>query len=228
MRAEPGWQRFRRTKAYDLLAGSPLLAWYVFGLWSYYPKLSVAVFLWRQAPDALNALLAINLVSAGAFTLLLFVLVLLRKPPVGRSQGWWPRAVAFLGANLAVGFAQVPVAHPALVWQAVSTSLSLTGTVGAFLATLWLGRAFCLMPEARVLRTGGPYRLIRHPVYLFEMIASIGLMMQFAQPWSFLLTAAIVALQFARMHYEEQVLAQNFPAYAAYMQRTSRLIPGIY
>jgi len=222
------WQRFRGTKAYDLLAGAPLLVWYLFGLSSFYPKLSGAFMVWHIAPGALNALVAINLATAGLYTLLLFLLVLLRKPPFARSQKWLPRAAAFLGANLTVSYAFVPLAHPAMVWQALSTSLSLLGTAGALLATLWLGRAFCLMPEARVLKTRGPYRVIRHPVYLTEMIASIGLMMQFRQPWSFLITAAIVTFQFLRMHYEEQVLSQNFPAYAAYMQRTSRLIPGLY
>jgi protein-S-isoprenylcysteine O-methyltransferase Ste14 len=40
------------------------------------------------------------------------------------------------------------------------------------------------------------------------------------------------ALQFfcqvQRMRYEEGVLAQSFPDYAAYAARTPRLIPGIY
>jgi len=35
-------------------------------------------------------------------------------------------------------------------------------------------------------------------------------------------------LQFARMIYEERVLRETFPEYAAYARRTARLIPGIY
>jgi protein-S-isoprenylcysteine O-methyltransferase Ste14 len=36
------------------------------------------------------------------------------------------------------------------------------------------------------------------------------------------------ALQFGRMHYEEQVLGRAFPEYAEYKARSRRLIPGLY
>jgi protein-S-isoprenylcysteine O-methyltransferase Ste14 len=39
--------------------------------------------------------------------------------------------------------------------------------------------------------------------------------------------AFAVAAQFSRMHYEEGMLSEGFPAYRAYMRRTARLIPGI-
>jgi len=36
------------------------------------------------------------------------------------------------------------------------------------------------------------------------------------------------ALQLARMHFEERLLSQSFPDYAAYAKRTARLIPHVY
>jgi protein-S-isoprenylcysteine O-methyltransferase Ste14 len=37
-----------------------------------------------------------------------------------------------------------------------------------------------------------------------------------------------LAFQLRRMHNEEGVLSESFPKYAAYRQRTARLLPGIY
>jgi protein-S-isoprenylcysteine O-methyltransferase Ste14 len=43
-----------------------------------------------------------------------------------------------------------------------------------------------------------------------------------------LLFLLLVATQLLRMHYEEGVLRETFPAYAAYARHTKRLIPGIW
>ena len=56
--------------------------------------------------------------------------------------------------------------------------LMLVGELVAVLACLWLlasvlalGRCFGVLPEARGLVTRGPYRTVRHPVYLGEIAA---------------------------------------------------------
>ena len=94
--------------------------------------------------------------------------------------------------------------------------------------THYLGRSFSILPEGRELVTGGPYRFIRHPLYLAEAFATIGAMIHFLSPAAVALVAAQFLLQFARMHYEEKVLRETFPDYVKYSRRTARLIPGIY
>jgi protein-S-isoprenylcysteine O-methyltransferase Ste14 len=42
---------------------------------------------------------------------------------------------------------------------------------------------------------------------------------QLIQPWAFLVALGSLIAQIARMHYEEQVLAETFPSYRAYMSR---------
>ena len=73
--------------------------------------------------------------------------------------------------------------------------------------------------------TRGPYRLVRHPVYLGEIGACTGLAV--AAPT--LANAAILALfitaQAVRMRLEEQALGRAFAEYAEYRARTPRLIP---
>jgi protein-S-isoprenylcysteine O-methyltransferase Ste14 len=102
------------------------------------------------------------------------------------------------------------------------------GSVGAVLSLSQLGRSFSVMAETRQLVTSGPYRFVRHPLYLTEGIAVIGLFVQFASVWTALLVVVQIAFQLRRMHNEETLLIASFPEYAAYSKNTARLIPGMY
>jgi protein-S-isoprenylcysteine O-methyltransferase Ste14 len=110
----------------------------------------------------------------------------------------------------------------------ISTLLTTIGSVGAVAALSQLGRSFSIMAESRQLVTTGPYRLVRHPLYLAGEIAIIGLFIQFASVWTALLLAMQIAFQLRRMHNEELVLTTSFPEYGAYRRNTARLLPGIY
>ncbi|MCE3247851.1 MAG: Isoprenylcysteine carboxyl methyltransferase [Geminicoccaceae bacterium] len=70
--------------------------------------------------------------------------------------------------------------------------------------------------------------LVRHPLYVAEEIAAIGLFLQHASLATALLFIAHLASQLQRMRHEEQVLRATFPEYEAYAARTRRLIPGVY
>jgi len=69
---------------------------------------------------------------------------------------------------------------------------------------------------------------VRHPLYLTEEVAIVGLFMQFTSVWAALLLVVHMAIQLRRMHNEEIVLSGKFPEYDAYGRNTARLIPGIY
>lgn len=104
----------------------------------------------------------------------------------------------------------------------------IAGIVFAICALLFLGRSISLLPEARRLVTRGPYALVRHPLYLGEMVAVAGIALQHFSAWALLLLALGWAFQIQRMKYEELALLQSFPEYGDYMARTARLVPGVY
>jgi protein-S-isoprenylcysteine O-methyltransferase Ste14 len=84
------------------------------------------------------------------------------------------------------------------------------------------------MPQARRLIMGGPYRLIRHPVYLAEAISIVGVLINFLSIPAFALLAVQLFCQVLRMNYEERVLGAAFPEYEDYRRRTACVLPGIY
>lgn len=85
-----------------------------------------------------------------------------------------------------------------------------------------------MMPEARQLNTNGPYALARHPLYAFEAIIFLGLMLQFQQPWAAIIMVVGFFVTYARSIFEERVLEQVFSQYGDYRARTARFIPGIF
>jgi protein-S-isoprenylcysteine O-methyltransferase Ste14 len=90
-----------------------------------------------------------------------------------------------------------------------------------------LGKRVDTWATMRVVETG-PYRWIRHPSYAGSTLVVIGLALVMNAYLSLILSAMLVGLFLQRLVLEEHVLSQRIPAYANYMQRTYRLIPGIW
>ena len=99
-------------------------------------------------------------------------------------------------------------------------------------ALAYLRRAFLgeVDPVGETLVTGGPYRTVRHPVYLAMLVMCIGLAIAVRS----LLGLALTVLGFLpaavhRARLEERALeAKHGDEWRAYRDRTRFLIPGIY
>ena len=93
---------------------------------------------------------------------------------------------------------------------------------------LTMGRLFGVRPALRGLVTRGPYKLVRHPIYLSYVIADIGYNLQ---EWNSV-TIALVLLGWASLVYrikaEERVLSHH-PGWQTYTASVrSRLLPGVW
>jgi protein-S-isoprenylcysteine O-methyltransferase Ste14 len=219
----------QRTKAYDLLAALPLIAWYAYGLSKQAPVTGLRLRqLFAADIDLQNLLQLVGLIGSFLLSLLLIVLLLARQAPMLKAKGLLPRAVAVAGTFLGTGFLHLKAANPSLPVQALADVLIIASAAGAILALLSLRTSYSIMPEARELVTSGPYAVVRHPLYSAELIGVLGLALQFQQPWAALLGLSIFGLQYWRTLFEEQVLSEAYPAYAAYRTRTSRFVPYLF
>jgi protein-S-isoprenylcysteine O-methyltransferase Ste14 len=164
------------------------------------------------------------------FLALVVVLFAVRRRAIkGQRATWLSGGVALLGTFLLNVVAYLPIED-----DTTSGTLLLSSGVVSIgtLFTIWslatLGRCFGLFPEVRGLVTRGPYRLVRHPVYLGEVISALGLVIAKPHPIVFAVFAGFVALQYWRTIYEERALAAAYPSeYTAYRRNVPRLVPGL-
>jgi protein-S-isoprenylcysteine O-methyltransferase Ste14 len=215
--------------AYDYLMRLPLLGWVLFSAITQLHGLVHYMDIRNRLPIELVYVVHLAMrLSTIAFLLLAAAAVILRTRPSGKASGLEPRISALAGSFLMYGFLLLPRHELSVTLEMISTALILIGTVGAVFALARLGRSFSVMAETRRLVTSGPYRFVRHPLYLTEEIAVIGVFIQFASAWAILLLALQIGFQLRRMHNEERVLTTNFPEYGVYRQTTARLIPRVY
>jgi protein-S-isoprenylcysteine O-methyltransferase Ste14 len=117
------------------------------------------------------------------------------------------------------GYVASPAAGLVLVTLAAGLSL---------VSLLTMGRLFGVRPALRGLVTSGPYRFVRHPMYLSYMVADIGYNLQ---EWNFVTLVLVLVGWMSlvyRIHAEERVISQHaeWPAYVALVRY--RLFPGIW
>jgi protein-S-isoprenylcysteine O-methyltransferase Ste14 len=216
--------RLRRAKLLDLAAASPLIAWYVFAIGGLVIQIAAV----PRKLLAAEALAIAGQVATMIFLGLQITLFVIRHPPIRKSEGLLPRLFALVGANLAMAFLLLPRADPGPALLSLAYILVAMGTLASAWIAFRLGAGYGVLPHARKLVTTGPYRRIRHPLYLAEQVATLGILIQYRQPWAAILGIAVFAAQIPRMHYEERVMTEAFPEYRIYAARTFRLIPGVY
>jgi protein-S-isoprenylcysteine O-methyltransferase Ste14 len=172
---------------------------------------------------------ALTTLAIGLFMLTVSCLYALRVRPIRRTSGFWPWASAIIGGFLLSALMLLDQRTDlSLAAQAAASMLVLAGNGFAVYVLIYLGRSFSILPESRKLVTTGPYRVVRHPLYLAEAVATLGVLIEFISPWALLIILTQLALQNVRIHYEEKILRETFPEYKMYSQVTWRLIPMIY
>lgn len=166
--------------------------------------------------------------STTCFLALMSVLFLIRIEPIEKAAGILPRVTAIFGTFCLYFVTLFPRANLSVRETLFAAFISIVGTALSIFTLAHLGRSFSLMAEARRLVTTGPYRVVRHPLYLFETLASLGILLQFLSVYTVLVFLGYMLIQLRRMKNEELILEAAFPEYREYRSRTARVIPGVY
>ena len=226
-----GWNfaAVQQWRPWDVLMRLPMLLWSVFltivtllGLEKYMREADPAL------PSALYVLNIAMRLSVIAYLVVIAASVLVRLRPARKARGVEPRISALIGTFLLTAVVILPRRDLSPVAGLVSALLTTAGSALAVVVLAQLRGSFSIMAESRELVTTGVYRIVRHPLYLAEEIAAIGVAMQFFSPWTVLVLAVQIGFQLRRMRNEEVVLTASFPEYLAYRTRTARILPGIY
>jgi protein-S-isoprenylcysteine O-methyltransferase Ste14 len=113
-------------------------------------------------------------------------------------------------------------------WPGGGLALIIFAAGLSLLSLFTIGKRFGVRPALRDLVTSGPYRFVRHPMYLSYVLADIGYNLQ---EWNFV-TVFLVLLGWMslvyRVYAEELVLSQDadWPRYVRSVRY--RLLPGVW
>jgi protein-S-isoprenylcysteine O-methyltransferase Ste14 len=221
--------KLQQSRVYDALMRLPVLVYGTVIGWA--SLMGLAKYVDTTDPALSNAVYGINIamrVSSIAFLFLLAIMAVMRGRARGKARGVEPRISALVGTFLVYAVIFFPRRELSVGGEMAATTLILLGTALAVYALTQLGRSFSVMAEARQLVTSGVYGIVRHPLYVAEEIAVIGLVIQFLSYQTLLLVAVHAGFQLRRMRNEEAILISIFPEYGAYKEKIARLIPGIY
>lgn len=112
--------------------------------------------------------------------------------------------------------------------QTVALIVSVAANLLGIATLLNLGRSFGILIACREIRTGGLYAIIRHPMYLSDILLRIGFVLGHRTPAAVALMLLSVGLYVWRARLEEQFLIGQ-PGYREYMQKVRyRLLPGVF
>lgn len=179
----------------------------------------------RLVPTAISSgdILPILLVGSEA---LVVAFVLLRRQTQDISLNWrdWLFGLSGTIAPLLVTASSGQPIVPA----ALCGIMMMLGICLNVSAKLTLRRSFGVVAANRGVKIGGPYRLVRHPMYAGYALTQIGFLLSGPTLWNLCVYGLALGLQIARIRAEERVLDKD-PAYAAMTQRVRyRLLPLVF
>jgi protein-S-isoprenylcysteine O-methyltransferase Ste14 len=195
------------------------------GMWFMFMALCVAIKIEASLTDPWPSLLSRFCIAS--FYILLALLIMTRPPAKAQADGLLPRIAAFVGSYMPwtiTFFGKTDQALPNLL----STACVLIGMIMVLVTIRHLGRSFSLVPQARSVVQTGPYRWIKHPLYLAEEIAILGVVLQDLTPVTVIVLVLHIGVQVCRILYEEDLLRRNCPEYSSYEASRWRLIPHIW
>lgn len=150
------------------------------------------------------------------------------------TKGWVYVAVQFALAGIIIISSyiegrNVDYGIPYMHW--IGVVLLVTGGILILFAVFNFGQMITPNPiplDKNMLRTGGLYKYVRHPMYFSVLILLIGVVFYFSAVFSLVWIFAAFLFLSHKADFEERFLIRKFPEYNSYRNLTKKLIPFIY
>ncbi len=140
-------------------------------------------------------------------------------------------AVLLAAPRVGGGWLGVRLLARSAAWFWFGTALVAAGLGFAVAARAYLGRNWSgtvTLKQGHELIRGGPYRVVRHPIYTGMLLAFAGTAVARGDVRGLVALALVTASFLFKLRVEERFMAEQFPqAYPDYKARTPALIPGV-
>ncbi len=95
-------------------------------------------------------------------------------------------------------------------------------------ARVYMGRSFGILPGNRGIVSKGPFRIVRHPIYLGWVLLTLGYLLAYPSWINFAIVLATFPFMMWRIVLEEELLSED-PEYRDYLARVHfRMLPWLY
>ena len=132
----------------------------------------------------------------------------------------------------------MPKLRPSVILPAMTTikptadtttvAISAVGLIIVIASKVTLGRSFGIVPANRGVVVGGPYCVVRHPIYAGYVVTHVAFACAHPTGWNIVLVVVTDAALMIRALYEERVLAKD-RLYQTYCQRVAwHVVPGVF
>jgi len=196
-------------QTFNILAGLSVIAWGLLGLLSEGAEDGIPPV--RLSIAVVNGVVGLSFIRRHA---------LVRS---GACQYWLLALPSFLVCGFSFRLAQ-----PTTAWPLHAESVFVAGSLLTVITFLYLGRSFAVLPAVRDIVIRGPYRIIRHPAYLGELLMVLACYLAASAPLAIWPIIAVVPSVVVRIWAEEKVIG-TAPAYQTYAEVTRwRLVPGLW
>lgn len=155
------------------------------------------------------------------------VLLMIIRRPGDMAMKPYPLFLAFVGTAAPLLVRPDAGGFQLLQDMAVG-ALMMAGVAVNVAAKFALWRSFGLAPANRGVRGGGPYRFVRHPMYLGYFLTQVAFLLSNLSIGNLIKYLVTWGVQLLRIREEEKFLLQD-SAYRDLTKRVKfRLVPGIY
>jgi protein-S-isoprenylcysteine O-methyltransferase Ste14 len=167
----------------------------------------------------------LQMLLIAAQELLIIGLAVTRRRTRDSSRSWWDATVALVGTAVPLLQRAGGFTTPSL--EVFGLTMQLVGAALAIIATFSLGRSFGVIAANRGVKTGGLYRLVRHPLYGSYLFSYLGFLLGNLSLLNLTVIGFSFLCQYLRARSEEQVLLRD-PIYQDYARMVRyRFIPFI-